>query len=836
MTNLEVAAAYIKSLLGYTDWQTRIIDYGERVSSRILYAIWQTPGLLGAPLALTQGVVGSPAVPGLSIPMAATFRTIHGDGGTTEHSSVQTFDAGYTGMLSAPFNGAGTVHVYVGAFKVPTETRAGTDAVARYSAYKWQVGRMATPDAVAIVGSNLQFTLNTAMGSLWGNSTAPREVTVWLVTAATAVTAQAIQTANATSDGTNVKVTFIGTTFGKSPASTTAADYQVFIKGLHIATSNALSSDKRYVYLGSVTGAAHTASGVTQHSGIQKLGFDSQQIAKDVYFDPAWSLDGDGNANLSEPLQRKIIRQEARWSALYATPVKPGCYLGSVANTRNWNKSGSGLTIVDSGNPTFTFADPAGYTTSWWVKSAGLVGSTFSSRIGVFLAASPLGNYMAYVAAADVETVGGPNRVEFSILFTTIAAWNGTNKSQLPLVKFDWDPGQAPGARITNVVSAPLTHYLASLHPSQTLGFSSEFTDSTSARFADLLLMPSKSSEWDAQKPSAVLHADLDTDECQVEILRYSATDVIAYAAAQRLLKLRRKTGANEVILGLFGPGGSAVDLAAAKVIRLGLGKEGSDAEVRVIGTATAGKPEWAIGSGDGTTEHLALKRAGGAQTNTLESTRPRVEVPDLRLSGADGKVVTRGITLAAYGRATTGGTANWAFDAGGTGTWKWSITSAATEGNFFSRLRIAIPHGGRPGANHAGVGVVTGDSCRLVRVRVKALVAGNGTPANNLLKAKILEIDPGTGAGATYTDKSAVSTWSGTDGGGTTATEKNIDENVTGTVDADGIATGITMSRDREYYLELWPETSAGIDSVVRTLFHVSVVYRTFELGAGAP
>lgn len=174
-----------------------------------------------------------------------------------------------------------TYYVYIGQTKFPVDVGSARDGSRGYSVWADVAGFTVNPNSVVTSGGNVILKLDgtiTALGMQHWLTTNTEDANwsmdciVWLDTDQAGVSVQtddpsiAIAVAKLTKDAATsawrVDLTGIGDgKLGQSSISTTAAHYKVAVLGPLITDSNALQSDKGYVFIGTVlSGVAETIS------------------------------------------------------------------------------------------------------------------------------------------------------------------------------------------------------------------------------------------------------------------------------------------------------------------------------------------------------------------------------------------------------------------------------------------------------------------------------------------------------------------------------------------------------------------------------------------------
>lgn len=447
-----------KLILGSDDIRDYIVGYSEALA-KALTAIWfSTPGTFGTAKAnLSEALDTGVYKLALSTPSAA-------DG--VAGGSLLSYDTGATdaaGTVSAcPYKRTGATTYHIG-FKKNERPSLIVASGGLLHLKRWvlTVGESGAPNSVTDNG-NGTMTLNvntlaaSAAGGVWGNhATLYRRATVWLNDPQD-TSLSIVSNAQAKSNGTNVTID-IAHAMGQATISTTAADYTVLLEGLSVSETD-LSAETdadgnlAYWYLGAVTDGTFDYSAQNLLSTPGTFALDLAQLATDIYDSP--SLDGDGAANLSEPLQQtvRMLRHDVdQW--LLAGLQGPCIYIPGIAETYGW---GTGYTIVDTGaNRRITFpALPAGGVI-FTGDSDGVLrpcGDMPTGNYVDFAEAGAADTYVVYVEAEVFDATAGSEDVKARLKVVTDGAFVALAETRLELLRFDWDGA----ATLSNEVPADL--------------------------------------------------------------------------------------------------------------------------------------------------------------------------------------------------------------------------------------------------------------------------------------------------------------------------------------------------------------------------------------------
>jgi hypothetical protein len=311
----------------------------------------------------------------------------------------------------------------------------------------WQqcLGDSGVPDAVdTSVPGQITFRIDTLVGGVWPNhATVYRQVHEWLKYPIISGT-QAYLSGQAKSDGTHVTVT-VPFTFGQSTPSTVAADYTVLVEGLTISTTD-LSAETdtdgnpEYWYLGTVTDGVFDTSGQVLVPAPGANSLDLLQLVKDC-FDPGYTLDQDGNADLPAPLQEliRMLRYDLN-RALDTGQAGPAVYIGNMADSKTWVENYT-ITTPVAGTKRFTWGGniPAGgFVLAADANDRMRALDELSSLHVDFAEASATGDYVVYIEATETDTGVGTEEVQGTLDICTALAWLG--RAGCPfLLSFHWD-------------------------------------------------------------------------------------------------------------------------------------------------------------------------------------------------------------------------------------------------------------------------------------------------------------------------------------------------------------------------------------------------------------
>lgn len=363
---------------------------------------------------------------------------------------------------SVPYVRTGGVTYHIGAkhAEIPSQNAKALGGSA-FAFARWQkvVGVNGAPDGVddSVPGS-LLFDLTTIVGGAWPNhATLNRAVTIWKVNPATSGAAS-VWTGTCLSDGVNPIAT-VPHLFGQhqSAVSTTPADYLVVVHGLAVSTTD-LSAETdadgnpEYWYLGSVNNGTFDLTGQTILSPPGTNALDLNQLAADLYDTP--SLDGDGAANLTAPLEAVARFTGYRINrALELAENGPCGYFGDVAAAKAWIDA---LSQTPSGG-VIAFGLGAWPTNGWAIVAESsnsalyVAGSWKTGGDSVdFATASAAGDYVVALRAAWTSTAPGSESVKAELITYPIAD-AGNHTLHLVIATFHWDGAVVSALAITDL-------------------------------------------------------------------------------------------------------------------------------------------------------------------------------------------------------------------------------------------------------------------------------------------------------------------------------------------------------------------------------------------------
>lgn len=809
-----------KFVLGQQALQERVLDYLETRGSRILSTLWAQPGLLFDAVGLTEGTTGTPAVPALSVD-AGDYAGVIGDAGDTVEQEPFHFAHDDTGFQSVPFDntaGGGTVNVYLRAVKYPDLVSGAMDGKYHLTGWKWGIGERAEPDAVAVAGPDLVFTIDTAIGGIpWPTSDAGRTVWVWLkVPDQGSTTSLVIQQGTATSDGVNVKVTLANTTMGQASPSTTASDYEVFVPGLFITDSAAQKTDANYVFIGSITGAAHDTSDVVIH-------------------------DLEALADLTDVL----LRQPAR--AAIAMQHEAGIdWLEAGAVTTDDNPGGG----VDA---TLTFNDPDTVDTEGIaVRTGGRMGYKWKAGglVATLPGSSPADTYVVYI---DADPAGAASGVNLELKITDATTFSGTLfPDYVAIYRFDWDGAQPAGSRITNEQPANLNYQRGIIHP-KLLAFG-RANEGHEAMVTELVLYPNQFGTGapsyggifsDVRRAYIMIKAREDASGSPnlPGLTLYAVDDSITTASLGNLNQLERLEffdHGDGPIWQFFGPAGDHItDDSLGDDERVIFTFGGQDKGLRLtVHRETGDNHETvsiAVDGDDAVIKRLLELRSGeGSAHQQRPSTNPEpwaLLAPDFKLLMEEdgsvaghftGKIVARGVPLVPF------------YESGGAGSWSVvNLTPRYVGAAAGNTIDIPIPPPGVTGDGYSGGYTsgpgLTGPPPKLIGVLVDISIAATAGPpdpnAGDGLDVTLRRVN----GGASLTNLSSTVTWR------FAAQGRAIVEAHTGGGSADsidGLYVGEVVDEEKSYYVKIAVARDGTPIDTTRIVKSITALWRVYEFG----
>jgi len=371
-----------------------------------------------------------------------------------------------------------TYHVGLRWCAYPTESRLSDSGAYELVRWKEGIGESGQPLSVTDNGDGtLTFLLATAaqggVGPLGGrpwsaDNGGNRYVRVWLadpvtgyIEASGSPVGQAVHCTATNSDGAIVTVT-VAHTFGQgSSPSTNAADYQVVVHGPSIwrATDRNLlaytygsPAFRPYVFLGAVTDGAADTSAAPSSPSLGIVRNDLLQLAADLYDAP--HLDGDGNPNLTLPLQALARLASYRFTRGAILGWRTPCaHFGTIAASKAWIDALSQTPVSGA----IRFALGA------WPASGWALVSEPSDSVPYFVSAwksngervdfdtgSASGDYVIAMEAVFVSTAPGSEDVRAELIVFGLADL-GSHARHLPIATFHWD-----GASVSSLVISDL--------------------------------------------------------------------------------------------------------------------------------------------------------------------------------------------------------------------------------------------------------------------------------------------------------------------------------------------------------------------------------------------
>src|SRR4029078_9793688 len=187
-----------KTIAGFNDFGTRMLDYLKEVNRDSVQARFDVDGVFNTTHRLSGGVN--------TVSLTGTSRSTDGLGHTMRVSSCE-------GGVSALFQNSNAVVYQVGLryceLPVSVEVNPRT-GLPEYAAFKEEIGEQAAPNSVVNNGTTITFIVDSVTES--GVSNAGRLVRVYKLIPATGATTEAIaiETCTVVWDGTNNKITTTG--------------------------------------------------------------------------------------------------------------------------------------------------------------------------------------------------------------------------------------------------------------------------------------------------------------------------------------------------------------------------------------------------------------------------------------------------------------------------------------------------------------------------------------------------------------------------------------------------------------------------------------------------
>jgi hypothetical protein len=241
------ADIYRKRLLGTEDFRDRIVDYMRTLVQESMERSFPSGSVHDTQIDLSAG---------------GTDRVTVGTGGAEYATDGlgHVFALAQSAYMTAYFENTNAIPYYVllHEAEVPDGVQINPrSGLPEYIGIREEIGLHADPDSVSVVGGGTQLEFIVDSVTEAGVSNAGRTVAVWKIVPGDNATTEAVavQYLTVTWDGSNNKIT-TADLMGQSPASTTAADYQVCLLGPVIKRNgswDATTAD--YCFIGAVTGA-----------------------------------------------------------------------------------------------------------------------------------------------------------------------------------------------------------------------------------------------------------------------------------------------------------------------------------------------------------------------------------------------------------------------------------------------------------------------------------------------------------------------------------------------------------------------------------------------------
>jgi hypothetical protein len=543
-----------------------------------------------------------------------------------------------------PYEDSAPTTYYVGLHyvEVPTSSAqlgepevTGETAPYKFDQFREEIGSVGVPDIVTDLGATMSMDVTTVAGPAWAAGQT-RNALVWLVDPETG-TAEAIAAVSVASDGANLTIA-IPHEFGQLAPSTTPADYLVCVLGPTITTVD-ISANDEYAFLGTVL------NGVVDTSG------------QNVIPSPA-------------VINSRLEKLEAFKQVAAVGLFRPGCFLGTFETTHLWNTT---VPLAESLGTTVTFqatsADPfAGNPRNLFFSEGEIMDSMLAGFDFTAYDYLPgiAGEYVIYVEPVDESS--NPATPRYTARLATYLNTSGNpaeqdaiERGRLPVLYYDWDPAQVPGARITSETPVAMatytgiinTDYIGGSIAASNTHLTNDYGPINGPKTIELLR------QWGGYDVDVgwqrLLALDTVTRYTRKESL-FGKTDDPELAANQLLWtgKDTPATGENEVFMRLLAPGGggllSAV-LANKEMVRFALGEmqlrvhRDDPSGVMILGIEPDGEVD--VDSTNGVHGYIELLEVGGTQEDQFplaSGKKPVLIVPDITFSGANGHWHWKGV------------------------------------------------------------------------------------------------------------------------------------------------------------------------------------------------
>jgi len=634
--------------LGKGSWQDKLVDYFDGVAGAIFRAMAPGGGVLKA--AMQIAITGAPGAKVFAT-VAGTHRVI-ASGQLAEILGADTSQ----GCVAVPFLEGATQYVGVSVGSYPSLADVTLAGVRGFKHWTTCVGRTVTPSAVTDNGDGT-VTLVLPLDA-WTAAAAFRSVVAYLLTPTTS-SSEAIYSGNAVLVGGAVHVV-VSHQFGQTVASTTAADYVVFVKGPTVSGSGTVGTAIATIAAdGSISYAAQV---VLDDAGTTRLNL--LQIARDLYFeDPAATLDNDGVANLAEPLRKLVLREQVMresernlWGGIAATPFSPGIWTGDNAEESRVfdpsevviDESGANWTVHAQWLTGISLFYGYVYTQGKFCRSATGLGDP------ALLAKSAASGTYVLIAVADEYLSGETPQYAARQILVPEATYNADYTDALRLANLLYTSTVQPTASDFAFVQGEA---FAHGHV-QSGAIRPGIAETGNALSAMDILRIAPSPTWGERwRMLDSVTTDLAVSNNGFEwILRLfqAGSSLSAIDATARFIGGIRKhlttLGGYGDLLRVFGPGGNT-DLGATELAGVlfggdaDLGVVARLRDVDVAGTPTSAEVLEVVRTGtpDPASPLARFAALGGHQADETETGKKACHfVPDVRLLGAAGKLVTR--------------------------------------------------------------------------------------------------------------------------------------------------------------------------------------------------
>ena len=517
-------------------------------------------------------------------------------------------------------------------------------------------GESGQPDSVTDNGDEtITFNANTlaaaANGGAWPNHvTLYRRAYVWLNDPKDTSLGIAANL-EAKSDGADVTFT-VPNAMGQSTISTTASHYTVLLEGLSISETDLSAetdadSNPAYWYLGNVTDGVFDYSGQTLLSTPGTLALDLAQLAADLYTTP--SIDGDGAANLSEPLETQLLREQLDRASRAYPMLQPAHWFGSHGDTTDVAVTPT----PNAGDVEITAPDPAAWPSGWWVATA--LQASGAGAIRVCTEADPAAAWAPYVFApvatgwhyvvyeAVEDLAGGAFQLRLATYRATVKGWSDWDDvladGFVPLCRYNVTALGPPVALTFTIVNdrAYIVYYRAPYgkRPGGTVA------GKTEANEGDVVYHNPDAGRPDVAHYRQSVRANINGEAQLTWDARDEAGGLVIRAMRYEIvqaLPIQTRT-VDSRVLRLYGPEGP-VTLGADKGVVVLFGNDTGDPALAVYDNGTVRKVVLLWSLDQNTRRFFEVIEDGGAQEDAEGpgGEKPYMAVGDLKLLGVGGK------------------------------------------------------------------------------------------------------------------------------------------------------------------------------------------------------